>query len=98
MSMLQEQVATSCDRHESGAGNAVRGRLDVFIGREAVVGCVDEQCRDADVLEGELVRGGLGDERIECHPELLGSNREQCIADGEEVGVVARLPPLGDAP
>jgi hypothetical protein len=69
----------------------------VFVWGEAVVSSGHEQCGHADVFERERGGGRFGLEGIEGDTELLGRDREEGLADGEEVGVVAGVPPIGDA-
>jgi hypothetical protein len=50
VSLVQEEVATGGYCYQSGAGNAVRRWLHVFVGRQPVVGSMDEQGGDTDVF------------------------------------------------
>lgn len=89
-------MSTGGDGDEPRTSNAGRCRRGELVWCEPVIGGVDEQRRDGDVLEREVVRRRFGLQRVERDPVLLRPDWEQRFTDAQEVLVARGVPPLRD--
>jgi hypothetical protein len=95
--VLQEQVPARRDGDQLRARDAGSGLRRMLIGGERVVGGVNEQRWDADVLEREGVRHRFGDEPVERDALQLAADWEQRLAYRQEERIIAGVPAGGNA-